>query len=404
MMIDVDEAHRVLFSHVKPLDSVCLPLYEAGLRTLAAPIVCDLDYPPFDRSVMDGYAVRSSDVVDVPARLRVVGQIAAGRSSGRAVGAGEAMQINTGAPIPPGADAVVRVERTESSESSDEVLVHEAVSSGSFITRRAAYVSKGDVVLVAGTRLTSLAIGAVAAAGAASVETYRCPNVAVLATGDELVEVGEKPTGAQIRNSNSYLLMSLIRSAQAVPIVLGPASDDRGVLRERIMEGLDADVLCITGGVSMGAFDFVPEVLEECGVTFHIRKMAIKPGRPTIFGTTRDGTLVFALPGNPASALIGFELLVRPALAALEGRSGVVPDLLGATLSGTLGSTGDRRTYVPASARVCGDGGWSVEPLSWQGSGDSFGMASAGALIVRPPNAESVGAGERVSIMMLERH
>ncbi len=402
-MIDIDEAYEVLFSNIKAGKTVVLPLSEALYRTLAVPVSCDVDYPPFDRSVMDGYAVRAVDVADAPATLRVAGQIPAGTMPDRSLLPGEAMQINTGAPIPSGADAVVRVEQTELTDSGDGVLIREAVAPGQFITRRATYILAGQTVLEAGTRLAPLEIGAAAAAGAARVTVYRRPTVAVLATGDELVEIDEQPVGAQIRNSNQHLLAALITAACAEPVVLGVAGDDRESLRDSITEGLRSDVLCITGGVSMGAFDFVPEVLEQCGATFHIRKMAIKPGRPTIFASVTGGALIFALPGNPAGAFVGFELLVRPALAALEGRGGAVPLVGRAALRGSIKPTSNRRTYLPARAHLDDDGGWVAEPLSWQGSGDSFGMATANALIMRPPEAGAARGGDSVSILLLNQ-
>lgn len=251
--------------------------------------------------------------------------------------------------------------------------------------------------------MTPLAIGAAAAAGAARVTVYRRPSVAVLATGDELIEIDRRPSGASVRNSNQYLLEALILSAHAEPVLLGVARDDRVALREKIEAGLRSDVLCITGGVSAGAFDFVPEVLEACGARFHIRKMAIKPGRPTIFATTPAGRSIFALPGNPASALVGFELLVRPALAALEGRPGEVQVPVRATLRGSIPAAGERRRFVPARGVVGEDGGWKVEVLSWHGSGDSFGMATANALIVRSPGAAAVSDGAVVSALSLDR-
>ncbi len=311
------------------------------------------------------------------------------------------MQINTGAPIPVGADAVVRVEHTEPAQSGDEVLIQEAAQPGQFITPRATYVLAGQTVLEAGSRVTPVEIGAAAAAGAARVLVYHRPRVAVLATGDELVGIDTKPAGAQIRKSNQYMLSALISAAHAEPVLLRVARDDRESLRERIVEGLRADVLCVTGGVSMGTFDFVPEVLEACGVGFHIRKMAIKPGRPTIFATAPDGTLIFGLPGNPAGVLVSFDLLVRPAPAALEGRSGEVPPLFYATLQGSVKPTRDRRTYLPARARVGEDGGWAVEALSWHGSGDWFGMATANALIMRSPESDAVSSGDTVSILVM---
>lgn len=402
-MIDIDEAYDILFANVTVGRAEEVALSEALHRTLAAPVHSDVDHPPFDRAVMDGYAVRAVDVADVPVTLRVAGQIAAGVVPDKPLSAGEAMQINTGAPIPVGADAVVRVERTEPVESGDRVLIREAAAPGQYITPRATYVTSGQTVLEAGTLLTPLTIGTAAASGTARVKVYRRLTVAVLATGDELVEIERKPTGAQIRNSNQHLLGAMISAAHAEPVLLDVARDERESLRLRITEGLRSDVLCVTGGVSMGAFDFVPDVLQECGVRFHIRKMAIKPGRPTIFGTLPDGTLVFALPGNPAGTFVTFELLVRPALAALQGRPNLIPTLSRAVLRSPIKSTRDRRTYLPARARIGGDGGWVVEALSWHGSGDSFGMATANALIMRPPHSEAAASGDTVSVLLLDR-
>ena len=402
-MIDVDEAYKVLFANVTPGRTEQVRLEAALYRTLAAAVRCDVDFPPFDKSAMDGYAVRAADVAVAPAKLKVVGQIAAGATSEKALAAGEAMQINTGAPLPPGADTVARVEITELTGTGEAVLIRESVPPGKFVTPRATYTSAGQTVLEAGTRLTALAIGAAATAGAARVTVYRRPKVAILVTGDELVEIDRRPVGAQIRDSNRHLLAALITSAHAEPVALATARDDRESLREQILSGLGSDVLCITGGVSMGAFDFVPEALEACGARFHIRKMAIKPGRPTIFATTPAGTLIFGLPGNPASAFVGFELLVRPALAALEGRPGAVPPCVRATLRGSVQSTTDRRAFVPARAFVGDHGEWVVETLSWHGSGDSFGMAAANALIVQPPKTDAVTSGADVSILLLDR-
>jgi molybdopterin molybdotransferase len=347
--------------------------------------------------------VRAADVKNVPVTLRIAGQIAAGAAPEKALSAGEAMQINTGAPMPAGADAVVRVERTEPVESGDKVLIREAAEPGKFVTPRATYVMAGQTVLEAGTLMTPLAIGAAASAGAARVKVFRRPTVAVLATGDELVEIEKKPTGAQIRNSNEHLLNAMVGAAHVDAALLGVARDEHEPLRARITEGLRSDVLCVTGGISMGAFDFVPDILRECGVRFRIHKMAIKPGRPTIFGTLPDGTLVFALPGNPAGTFVTFELLVRPALAALQGRPNLIPTLSAAVLRSPIKSTRDRRTYLPARAWIGGDGGWVVEALSWHGSGDSFGMVAANALIMRPPCSDAAASGETVSVLLLDR-
>lgn len=400
-MIDIDQALHIVLDRVTPLETVEMPLGEALYRTLAAPIICDIDAPPFDRSVMDGYAVRSVDVAAVPVTLQVVGHVAAGAVPKEKVQSGQAVQINTGAPLPPGADAVVRVEHTTPGASPDQVVVREPASPGQFITRRGTYVAAGETVLEKGSRLTPPAVGAAAAAGAARVTVRRRPQVAVLSTGSELVPVDAKPTGGQIRNSNEALLSALVGSAHAMPIAIGFATDDRSVLVQRIEQGLRADVLCLTGGVSMGAFDFVPGVLEECGATFHVHKIAIKPGRPTIFASVPDGPLIFALPGNPGSAFVGFELLVRPALAALEGQAEPLPRPVRAVVTGSIAPTGKRRSFIPGRAVVDGEGCLQVEALRWAGSGDTFGLARANALIMRPPDSAGVRSGEQVLVYLL---
>ncbi len=401
-MMTVEQAQREVLSRVQPLGSETVGISCALYRTLAVPITCDLDYPPFDRSVMDGFAVRSADVRETPVTLRVVGQIPAGQITTQRLGAGEAMQINTGAAIPSGADAVVRVEVTEPVDDGRSVLISESVSTGKFISRRGAHAQAGDVALKAGTLITPSEIAVATTAGGAELTVYCRPKVAVLATGNELVDVDTTPVGAQIRNSNQYSLCDLIRTSQADPVSLGTVGDDRDALRAKIEEGLEDDVLCITGGISMGAFDFVPEVLEQCGVTFHVRKMSIKPGRPTIFGTTNRGTLVFALPGNPVSAFVGFEVLVRPALSALCGRSHIERPVK-AILDGKLTATTNRRSYFPVSVHIDDDGAMVAKPLSWGGSGDPVGMGGADGFATRA--AESPGAveGDRVDVLLFGR-
>ena len=409
-MMDIDEAQRIVLAQVHPLESVEVSLGESLYRTLASVVRSDVDDPPFDKAVMDGYAVRAADVLQVPVTFPVSGHVAAGRQPDTPLEAGRAIQINTGAPIPAGADAVVRVEDTEVIPSpgggqspSNQVLIKQSVGPGNFVTKRAAHIRAGDVVLQRGTYLTPLAIAAAGTSGAASVTVHRTPRVAVLATGDELVSVADKPQGPQIRNSNSVLLQSLFRAARLPSENLGMVGDDRAALAEKIETGLKSDVFCITGGVSMGAFDFVPDVLAACGVTFLVRKVAIKPGRPTIVARAPSGTFVFALPGNPASAFVAFELLVRPTLAALQGRPRAIAMPVRVKLEGAVGRTRDRRTYLPAAVRVDDDQGLIVEPTVWRGSGDMLGMAYANALIVRQPHAEKASSGEMVSTLLLER-
>ena len=398
-MIDVDEAQGIVLARSRPLPMVEMALVDALFRTLAAPIVCDVDYPPFDRSLMDGYAVRAADTATVPVTLRVVGQVAAGTVAENSVQNGEAMQINTGAPIPRGADAVVRVELTKAS-TAGTVLVKESVPQGRFITPRATYARAGQTVLEARSVLTPVNVGVAATAGAARVTVFRQPSVAVLVTGDELIDVSDRPSGATIRNSNQYILESLVRAFHCRPTVLGVAKDDPDLLRRKIADGLEHDVLCMTGGVSMGAFDFVPDVLTELGAEFHVHKMAIKPGRPTLFATTAEGKLIFALPGNPVSALVGFHLLVVPALAALQGRP-TRPPMVRAVLRGEIPATGDRRSYRPARIGLAANGEYEVHVLSWHGSGDAIGIAQADALIEQPPQGPAACNGDWVSVLLL---
>jgi molybdopterin molybdotransferase len=400
-MIDVDRALALVRAHVTagPIETVGI---DAALyRILAEPICCDVDYPPFDRAVMDGYAVRAEDTAAAPLTLQIVGQVPAGVVSDRLLQPGEAMQINTGAPMPRGADAVVRVEETELRENGKSVLIRVSVGPGQFVTPRATYVPSGAVILKAGMRLTPAEIGAAAAAGAARLSVFRRPRVAILSTGNELVEVDRMPTGGQIRNSNQHQLDALVRSAHAEPVVLGVARDDPDELRAKIEAGLSSDLLLVSGGVSMGAFDQVPEVLAACGVTARFHKMAIKPGRPTMCGTTEDGALVFALPGNPVSAFVGFELLVRPAIGWRQGALDAEPRYMAATLHGTISSTRNRRSYIPARAAVNEAGEWFAEPTRWHGSGDAFGLIGANAMIVRPPNAPAIEHGAQVSMLLL---
>jgi molybdopterin molybdotransferase len=350
---------------------------------------------------MDGYALRSADTAGAPVTLRIVGQIAAGVNPQRAIGLGETMQINTGAPVPSGADAVVRVEETEQSADGRSVLVRKSAEPAQFITTRATHAKAGETVLTPGMFITPAEIGVAAGAGAANLMVHRVPTVSILSTGNELVDVNVRPEGAQIRNSNGYQLEALVRAAHADSIVVGVARDDPAELRGATNLALQSDICCITGGVSMGEFDFVPQVLMQCGVTVRFRKMAIKPGRPVIFGTTTQGSLVFALPGNPVSSFLGFELLVRPAIAALQGRRDEFPKYFRARLDGYLPPTADRRTFFPATAGVGNDGTWSATPLRWHGSGDAFGLAGANAMIMRPPFSAAAKEGDLEFLMML---
>lgn len=401
-MIDVDQALALVLECVAPGLSEVVPLSRAMNRIVAAAVATDIADPPFDRSVMDGYAVRAQDVAQAPVSLRIAGEVTAGSLWPHELRPNEAVRINTGAPIPQGADAVVRVEETEADSRGSMVRINKSVERGNFITRQAAHRAAGDVVLEVGTRLTPGAMGAAAAAGASSLCVYRRPRVAIISTGDELVATQVVPRPGQIRNSNQIMLAALIESAGGEVHDCGVGRDDLDDLQARIMRTLASDVLCLTGGVSMGTADLVPEALTACDVKLRFQKMAIKPGRPVIFGTAPTGALVFALPGNPVSVFVGFELLVRPALARRQGCEAHARRWVRAVCSVPLPPTSNRRTYIPAIARADDAGRWEVAPTKWHGSGDVFGLAQANALIMRPPNAEAVDCGCEVLAMLLE--
>jgi len=399
LLIDADEAVRLIIAHTHRGPTETVPLSDALFRTLAEPIVCDVDDPPFDRSVMDGYAVRSADVADVPVVLKLAGTIPAGQVPDQALQPGQAMQINTGAPIPAGADAVVRVEQTKAADI-ENVRILSAVEAGMLITNRASYIRAGQTVLEAGKRLTPEAIAIAATAGATQVTIYRQPRVAIIVTGDELCDIDQTPSGAQIRNSNQYLLEALVKQAHAEPVLLGIARDDLMAIAKKVTQGMKCDVMCLCGGVSMGKFDFVPQALSECGAVTHFHRVAIKPGRPTLFATCENGQPVFALPGNPISTFIAFRLFVLVGLDCVEGRDPQPPQKMRARLCGQLNATANRRCYQPAHIRLTANGEMQAQPLPWHGSGNMFGLATTDGFIVRPAYSESVVDGDFVDILI----
>ena len=338
-MVDVATALETILGRAVALttEAVLLPL--ALGRVLAEAVESDIDSPPYTKSLMDGYAVRSTDC-GAPTTLTVIEEVAAGRMPTRAVAAGQATRIMTGAPIPDGADAVVPHEETEAGGTS--VRIGRAVHKGEFILERGREMRAGEVVVLKGTSLTPQAIGLLAAVGRMSVRVHRTPRVAVLATGDELVEVNEKPGPGQIRNSNGPMLCALASRAGATVEYLGIARDDRERLSRLVAQGLDvADVLVLAGGVSAGKFDLVPDVLKDQGVTAHFHKVRMKPGKPLLFGSRGD-RLVFGLPGNPVSSFVGFELFVRPALRKMMGHEVTGPTFVSVRLAAPFAATNDR--------------------------------------------------------------
>jgi molybdopterin molybdotransferase len=396
-LLSVSEAIAILDGAVVTPRIVRLPLRDAlGLR-LAEQISSDRDYPPFDKAVMDGFAVRAADVAASGATLRVVDTVAAGALGERTVQAGEAIAIMTGAPLPPGADAVVPVEET--TRDGDRVTFRRAARAGEAIARRASDIEAGRVVLAKGARLGPVQVAVAANVGASEITVFAQPSVAVLSTGDELVEIDAVPSGAQIRNSNSVMLVALLRRLGCDVRDLGIARDDPAVIRDAILNGLSlADALFIAGGMSMGERDYVPRLLQELGMDLRITKLRIKPGKPFVFAVAREfdsirDKFVFGLPGNPVSA---FVCTLRLASRVLARMAGGTPDgrIGEAKLSSPLPANGPREFYQPA-LRI----GSGVDPMTWKGSADIFTLAAANCLIIRPADARPAEAGDVVPII-----
>jgi molybdenum cofactor synthesis domain-containing protein len=343
-VISVAEAVEVVLRETTQLNAEFVPLDEALGYVLAREAVADMDLPPFDRAQMDGYAVRAADTARVPARLRVVGEAAAGRAWGGEVQAGEAVRIMTGAPVPVGADAVQQVELTREAEGVVEISKEVAV--GHSVVPRGAEVRAGATVIAAGEVINSGVLAVLAAFGYAEVPVFRRPRVAVIATGSELVRVAERPGVAQIRDSNSYSLTALARGAGAEVARLPLAGDDLETLTEQIAEGASrADVLILSGGVSVGTYDFTKAALRALGAEIFFERVALKPGKPTVFARL-GGKLIFGLPGNPVSVAVTFSLFARPALRAmLGGRTPVLPEE-SARLTQPVKGAAERASYL----------------------------------------------------------
>lgn len=402
-MLSVDEALEAVLSRARVLPAAPSPLADALGLALAEEVCADGDWPAFDKSVVDGYALRSADHPGAPARFRVVGEVAAGKVFDRPLGPGEGIMIMTGAPLPPGADAVVMFERTRD-VGGGAIEADGPLTPGQNVMKRGSEMRGGDVVLLPGGRLTPPRLGVLASVGKADVAAIPRPTVAILATGDELVDPGRVPGPGQIRNSNGSMLAGLCRGAGALARELPIARDRAEELREGLQRGLGEDVLLISGGVSAGRYDLVPAALAEAGVEGVFHKVRVKPGKPLWFGAgpargDRPGALVFGLPGNPVSGLVSFLLFVRPALDALAGFGHHPPRLGSCRLSRPFAHRGDRPTYHPA--RWADPSRGIVEPLAWAGSGDLLTVAGADGFVAFPPGDAEYGTAESLPFLPL---
>jgi molybdopterin molybdotransferase len=452
-VLGFEEAYEVVREHcgrilqTRQAASEEVLLLQSLGRVLAEPVLADRDFPPFPRSTRDGFAVRAEDLrngalehkasQNEAMTLRVVGQIRAGDSYDLPVGPGEAVEIMTGAAVPAGADAVVMVEYTErriseinhegheetqgegSTDLSDndsildiagnepsapEIRTEElvdilrAVDAGENIVPAGAEAVLGQELLPRGTRMGAAQIAMAAAAGQGRVNVYRRPRVAILSTGDELVDVVEKPGASQIRNSNSYSLAALVAAHGGEPVQLPIAPDEEGKLTELIQEGLKADMLLLSGGVSMGKFDLVEQALKNLGAQFFFTGAMIQPGKPIVFGEV-GSVPFFGHPGNPVSVMVTFELFARPVLEALSGMEPARLKSAQARMKKEFKTKTGLTRFLPAIL----DGGLydaAVEIVPWQGSGDMLAAARANCYLVVPPDREKLAAGDMVTVVM----
>jgi molybdopterin molybdotransferase len=446
-VLSFEDAYKVVQEHCRRILTAGRHLSEEALllqglgRVLAEPVVADRDFPPFPRATRDGFAIRAQDLANGTTTLRVVGQVRAGDTYDLPVASGEAIEIMTGAAVPAGADAVVMVEYTErksvreidrkgregtqresenrgSTADDDHILdiaghtkprpaekvteelveIKRAASAGENIVPAGAEARVGQELLPRGVRLGSAQIALAAAAGKASVKVYRKPRIAILSTGDELVEVAEKPGPSQIRNSNSYSLAALVTECGGEAVQLPIAPDEEGKLMELIQEGLKADMLLLSGGVSMGKFDLVELALKKLGAKFFFTGAMIQPGKPVVFGEV--GSIpFFGLPGNPVSVMVTFELFARQLVEALSGAEPALLKSAKAKLRKEFKTKTGLTRFLPATL----DGRLDdpeVEVVPWQGSGDMLAAARANCYLVVPPDREKLAKGEMVTVVM----
>lgn len=365
-------------------------LGDAAGRVLAEPILADRDYPPFPRSARDGFAVRSSDL---PGALRVIGEVRAGESYGGSIRTGEAVEIMTGAPVPDGADQIVMVEHT--TREGDRVIIDRPAKPGDNFNPRGSEAARGAQVLAAGARLGFAEVAVLAMVGRQCASVYRQPRVAILPTGDEIVDADVEPKEFQIRNSNAWSLAVQVRRAGGIAEMHPIARDNYASTRDLIERGLASDLLLLSGGVSAGKYDLVERVLADLGAKFFFDRVLIQPGQPLVFGCVGE-KFFFGLPGNPASTMVTFEVFARAAIERLGGAAAPLP-LLRAKLTRDFRHKMGLTRFLPAHLS---DDGSAITPESWQGSGDVAALARANAFLVADGDRESWNAGDDIRVLL----
>jgi len=379
----------------RPMRRETIEIEHAFGRVLAREVRADRDYPPFNRSTRDGFAVRASDAAAPGARLECVGELRAGGSFDGTLGPGQCVEIMTGASVPAGADAVAMIEHTK--RDGRAILLDRAAKSGDHIVPRGSEARVGALLVAANARVGYAEMALAAQAGATRLEVFASPRLAILSTGDEVVDARANPGPLQVRNSNGISIEVLARTAGAEPIQLGNAPDESVALRRNIERGLEADILVLSGGVSMGKYDLVEQVLSDLGAEFHFTGVAIRPGRPAVFATCR-GKLVFGLPGNPVSTMVTFELFVLPAIDLLSGAAPRPLPVFRGKLATPVHEKGPMTHFLPA--RIEWEGREArVTQLPWQGSGDIVALALANGFLVVGPERPEIAVGEWVDVL-----
>jgi molybdopterin molybdotransferase len=379
----------------RPLLRTHVEIEHAFGRILAAPVLSDRDYPPFDRSTRDGFAVRSADTLNPGVSLECVGELRAGGHFDGTLAPGQCIEIMTGAGVPQGADAVVMIEHVK--REGRMITLDRAAHKGDHIVPRGSEALKGAVLLPPAIRLGYAEMALAAQAGATRLEVVAAPRLAILSTGDEVVDARTSPGPLQVRNSNGISIEILARTAGAETFPLGNAPDEKSALRAAIERGLEQDILVLSGGVSMGKYDLVEQVLADLGAEFHFTGVQIRPGRPAVFGTCRN-KLVFGLPGNPVSTMVTFELFVLPAIDVFGGAVPRQLPVFRARLATPVREKGPVTHFLPA--RIEWEGREArVSQLSWQGSGDIVALALANGFLIVGPESPEIAPGELVDVL-----
>jgi molybdopterin molybdotransferase len=397
-MISVEEAQERVLAEIATVGTERVAFTDALGRILREDIIATSDVPQADNTAMDGYALRADDIANPPARLRVIEDLPAGNVATKTVEKGTAIRIMTGALIPDGADTVAHVEITDAG--SDFVTVKQSLKRGTNLRKKGEDMRAGDVVLAAGTFIGAAEIGVLASVQRSVVRVGRRPTVAIISTGDEIVDVDEQRTLGKVVNSNSYSLAALAREAGAIPRMMGIVRDTREATIAAIESALECDFIISSGGVSVGAYDFVKDALDALGADTKFWQIAMKPGKPVVLSRLRD-RVYFGLPGNPVSCMVSFLLFIAPALRKAMGqKSGILPPSVKTRLMGPLKSRGDRRNYLRVRV-VARDGELLAYPMIAQGSGVSTSMVQANGFAIVDTGVTSVNAGDTISTVLV---